>query len=286
MLQKRNRKELCFQAGVKVTGRVYREETKMKSWLGWGWLAGLSVLCVTVAGAAAPVEAVGVADEVDTVEGVRFADQGGSERAVMDLGSGGIVGDISPRFTSVREAGGWILRVRLPSVKRTSTTGGVGLGEAISRYYVVGSGGGGMFVDFHLARPPEDIDVFALDNPARIVLDVTPGEGAITPRPTTGAATVVTEPRAGKSLGRGGVRVTGYGRPFEARGVWRVKGPGGKVARQGSYATADWATTWGAFGFTATYPSSLSGKSGVLQVGAVSAGNGRFRGVSVPVVFE
>jgi hypothetical protein len=228
------------------------------------------------------------ATATDTLQNVRFGDHVTFERAVIDLGHDGIPGQFAPTFFSSYRNGDWIARVKLPGVTATSKTDGAGLGRAISKYYVVRSPGttGSLFVDFHLTGAARSVNVFKLDNPARIVIDVTPGGTTLFPRPVAGARSVVTKPRAGNLVGPGTFAVTGYGRPFEASGAWRIKDASGRVVRQGIYTTNDWMATWGSFKFSASYPASLSGGNGTLQVGEFSPKDGNFEGVSVPLKFR
>ncbi|HET7478741.1 MAG TPA: Gmad2 immunoglobulin-like domain-containing protein [Rubrobacteraceae bacterium] len=252
---------------------------------GRGWLASLAVLALAMLMAgAAPAQAT----VPDTIQNVRFGDHTTFERAVIDLGHGGVPGQVAPTFSSSYRQGDWIVRVDLLSVTATARTDGSGLGRAISKYYVVRSRSstGNMFVDFHLTGAAKSVNVFKLDNPARIVVDVTPGGTTLFPRPVTGASTVVTRPRTDMLVGPDTFIVSGYGRPFEASGVWRIKNASGTVVRRGTYTTSDWAATWGAYKFSAGYPSSLSGHSGTLQVGELSPKDGSFMGVSVPLRFR
>jgi hypothetical protein len=243
-------------------------------------ILGLMVLAL----GAAPAQATAT----DTLQNVRFGDHVTFERAVIDLGHGGIPGQIAPTFSSTYRNGDWIARVKLPGVTATSKTDGAGLGRAISKYYVVRSPGttGGLFVDFHLTGAAGSVHVFKLDNPARIVIDATPGGTTLFPRPATGARTVVTGPRAGNLVGPSTLKIRGYGRPFEASGAWRIKDASGSLVRQGTYTTNDWSATWGSFRFSASYPARLSGGKGTLQVGEFSSQTGRFKGVSIPLKFR
>ena len=81
-------------------------------------------------------------------------------------------------------------------------------------------------------------------------------------------------------------RVHGYARPFEASGAWRIQDSSGQVVKQGRYSTADWTSTWGAYSFRPGYPESLSGERGTLQVGSLSARDGSFTGVTIPLYFR
>lgn len=244
-------------------------------------ILGLMVFAVGVVPAHA-------ATETDTLQKVSFEDHGTFERAFITLGHGRVPGDFAPTFSSSYRDGDTIARVRLPSVTRSSKTDGAGLSRVISKYYVVRSPrtAGSLFVDFHLKGATKSTKVYKLNNPARIVIDVTLGGRTLFPRPAIGASTVVTGPRARNLAGPRTFIVTGYGRPPEARGAWRIKNSGGRVIKQGAYTTSDWAATWGSFKFSASYPARLSGRRGTLQVGELSARDGRFRGVSVPLRFR
>jgi hypothetical protein len=258
----------------------------MKGWSGYGLAAFLLafVLAVLPAGTGT-AQAVPAAD---TVQGVRFGDHGSYERAVIDLGKGGAPADVAPEFSWIHRNGDWVVRVNLPTAAATLKTDGTGLGKAISKYYVVrmADPSGGMFVDLHLTGAAKSLRVFELDNPARIVVDVTPGGARLYPKPRTRTTTVLMRPRAGAGVGPGTLAVRGYGRPFEASGVWRIKDSSGKVVRKGIYTTSDWTTAWGGFKFNASYPACMSGRSGALQVGELSPRDGSFRGVSVPIRFR
>jgi hypothetical protein len=232
----------------------------------------------------AAAQGVGTAD---TVRDVRFGDHGSFERAVVDLGAGEFPADFAPNYRWAYTDGGTILRLVLPTVSSTLTTDGFGLDEAISRYYVVRSlGGNRMSVEFHLTDAAGPATVFYLNDPARIVVDVPTSGQNFYPEPALGETVVVKQPRAGYTVGPGIFTVTGYARPFEAQGSWRVKDVFGNVVREGQYLTSDWATTWGRFAFTADYPAYLDGMSGTLEVGEYSARDGSFRGVAVPLAFR
>lgn len=219
---------------------------------------------------------------------VRFGDHGTYERAVLDLGRGKEPVDIVPYYTWARANGSTIVRIQLPSVNSTLETGGKGLGKGVSRYYVVRSrDGDNLFVDLHLTDTAGPVNVFYLNYPARIVVDVPTGAP---PNPYPDAAfgerVVLLQPRGGYMVGPGIFTVAGYGRPPEAQGTWRLKNSAGKVVREGSYRTSDWSGTWGRFVLTLSYPASLSGRNGTLEIGERSARDGSFKGVSVPLRFR
>ncbi|HET7480660.1 MAG TPA: Gmad2 immunoglobulin-like domain-containing protein [Rubrobacteraceae bacterium] len=229
----------------------------------------------------------GAASSADTLLGVRFGDHGTYERAVLDLGMGKSPAQFVPYYEWDRINGDTVVRIELPSVDSTMATGGKGLGLSISRYYTVRAmDGDHLFVDLLLKNNAGPVTVFYLNDPARIVVDVPVNGASSYPPAATGERAVVMRPRAGFSAGPGEVRVKGYARPFEGQGRWRIKNSAGKAVSEGSYRTTDWSTTWGRYRFTASYPDSLSGEEGVLQVGENSARDGSFQGVSVPLAFR
>lgn len=158
-------------------------------------LASLAILGLLVfaLGAAPARETTGT----DTLQEVSFEDHGTFERAVITLGHGRVPGDFAPAFSSTYRDGDSIARIKLPVVTRPLKTDGAGLGRAISRYYVVRSLGAtrSLFVDFHLEGAARSVNVYKLDGPSRIIVDVTPGGHRLFPRPAAGARTVVTQPR-------------------------------------------------------------------------------------------
>jgi hypothetical protein len=223
---------------------------------------------------------------VDTLRNVRFGDHGTFERAVIDLGFDNTTpADVVPPYSwsETNE----IVRVHLPTVNDTSRSDGAGRNNAISRYYVVRAAGAtaNLYVDFHLTETAQTINVFTLNNPARIVVDITPGGTPLATRPAVGPGTVVIAPLGGSQVGPNLFRVTGYGRPFETYGSWRIRDSNDNVVQQGNYRTTDWTLTWGTFGFAAGYPTTLSGGSGTLQVGEF-VGDANFQGATVPLTFR
>ena len=208
----------------------------------------------------------------------RFGDHLTHERAVLDFRGGA-----APEFGWSYKRGDTVVRVRLPETQAASVTGGAGLGRAISHYRVVRSQNGWLFVDLHLKGAARSVNVFELRSPGRIVVDVTPGGLQTISSPSHANGMYIMSPRVGNAVGPGEFRVSGYGRPFEASGAWRLKDSGGKVVSRGTYTTADWASAWGAYSFRATYPERLSGQRGTLEVGQFSAKDGSFSGASSPV---
>ncbi len=232
----------------------------------------------------ASAQAVGPAD---TVRDVRFGDHGSFERAVIDLGYSDAPADFAPEYRWTTNGSGTIVRVTLPTADATFTTDGFGLGEGISRYYVVRSlNGQRLAVEFHLTGSAGTPEVFFLNYPGRIVMDVPTTGQNLYPKPVVGENVVLKQPRAGYTVGPDIFTVTGYARPFEAQGTWRIKDAYGNIAREGTYLTSDWATTWGRFAFSADYPTYLGGQGGTLELGEYSARDGSFVGASVPITFR
>lgn len=249
----------------------------------WFVALALMVTAMLMMGTAA-AQTLGAAD---TIRDVRFGDHGAYERMVLDLGYEEFPADFAPDYWWTYNGGGTILRLNLPTVSSTFVTDGFGLGKGISRYYVVrGLDGSRISTEVHLTDAAGPATVFYLNYPARVVIDVPTGGQNFRPDPAFGSNVVVKQPRAGYTVGPGIFTITGYGRPFEAVGVWRILDASGAIAREGVYYTSDWAATWGRFAVTADYPAYLSGQFGTLQVGQYSARDGSFEGVSVPLTFR
>ena len=244
----------------------------------------ISVLAISFAVPATAQQSTGSAD---TILDVRFGDHVTYERAVIDLGIDELPSETVPYYSWTALDGRTVLHVHLPSVNSTKTTDGEGLGMAFRSYYVTrAETGGHLDVDLQLTNDAGPANVFYLNNPARIVVDVPLSGDNAYPKATYGDSTVITQPRAGYTVGPDMLTVVGYGRPFEATGTWRIKDSEGSVVREGSYTTTDWAETWGNYAFSAEYPDSMSGKRGTLEVGSLSAKDGSFDGVSVPLEFR
>lgn len=241
----------------------------------------LIALVLVTSVAAQPVVESAEAAPANGLTDVRSGDHGGYERAVLDFRA-----STAPEFSRSYRNGDTVVRVRLPETRSTDISGGKVAGDAISHYRVVRTKPGSLFVDLHLEGAARSVEVFALDRPGRIVVDVTPGGTQLRPGPKSANGTYIMSPRSGAAVGPGEFRVGGYGRPFEASGVWRVKDSDGRVVSRGNYKAADWADTWGAYGFKATYPERLGGERGALQVGQLSARDGSFEGAAVPVTFR
>lgn len=232
----------------------------------------------------ASAQAIGPAD---TVRDVRFGSHGSFERAVIDLGYSDLPADFAPDYRWSTNGGGTIVRVTLPTASSTFVTDGLGLGEGISRYYVARSlNGKKLAVEFHLTDVAGTPEVFSLNYPGRIVVDVPTTGQNLYPKPVIGENIVVKQPRAGYTVGPDFFTVTGYSRSFEAQGAWRIKDDFGNVVSEGTYFASDWSTTWGRFAFSADYPAYLGGQGGFLEIGEYSARDGSFVGTSVPIAFR
>lgn len=234
--------------------------------------------------AAQPTARTAEAAPAGGVTDVRFGDHITHERAVLDFRASP-TGE-PPRVSWSYRTGDTVVRLRLPETRATATAGGPGLGRAISHYRVVRTSPGWLYVDLHLTGAARSVNVFTLDAPGRIVVDVAPGGTQLFASPAHANGTYVMAPRPGAAVGPGEFRVGGYARPFEASGVWRLKDSDGRIVRSGLYTTTDWTTAWGAYGFRTGYSATLSGERGTLEVGSLSARDGSFRGVSVPLRFR
>lgn len=234
--------------------------------------------------AAQPTARTAEAAPAGGVTDIRFGDHVTHERAVLDFRASP-TGE-PPRVSWNYREGDTVVRVRLPETRAAATTGGRGLGRAISHYRVVRAKPGWLYVDLHLTGAARSVNVFTLDAPGRIVVDVVPGGTQLFASPAHANGVYVMTPRPGAAVGPGGIRVGGYARPFEGSGVWRLRDSEGRIISHGVYTTTDWTSAWGAYGFRAHYPPVLSGERGTLEVGSHSARNGSFSGVSMPLRFR
>lgn len=234
--------------------------------------------------AAQPAARTAEAAPTDGITDVRVGDHITYERAVLDF-ENSPTGE-PPAFSWNYKAGDTVVRLRLPETRATDITNGPALGRAISHYNVVRAKPGWLYVDLHLTGAARYVNIFTLDDPGRIVIDVTPSGVQRYMGPIHDNETFVMAPRPWSWVGPDKLRVVGYGRSFEASGVWRIKDYRGQIVSRGTYTTADWATTWGSYVFQADYPAAMSGQWGTLEMGAASARDGSFDGVSVPLIFR
>jgi hypothetical protein len=131
-----------------------------------------------------------------------------------------------------------------------------------------------VYVDVHLADAAE-AHVSLLREPARVVVDLRPGGGALPPPPARDARVVVLEPRGGPASYP--LTVTGYSRTFEANVVARLEQGGEEVFETFTTATA-WVDAWGHYSLS--IPRGPAGPV-TLHVGEYSARDGSWEGVAV-----
>lgn len=229
-----------------------------------------------------PVPSAEISD-ADRVQGLRWHSYDGCERVVIDLatedgeaaeGTGEVRGDV------LRELG--VVRLSLRDVEwvEATATDTTFTGRLTGAAYSVWSPHGRwVYVDVHLAGPAE-ARVTALDQPARVVLDLRPG-GPPVPEPAPRARQVVVlEPRPGPASYP--LTVSGYARTFESNVVVRLEQSGEDVHEDFTTATA-WADAWGHYSFTIE-----EGPVGplVLHVGDYSARDGVWEGVAIDLVMR
>lgn len=223
--------------------------------------------------------AAGAADaDADRVDALRWEAHEGCERFVIDLadadgepasGAGEVQAELLRGLGVVRVSLRDVGRVE-PDATDTSP-GGALAGDA---YAMWSADGRWIDVDLHLADAAE-AQVTVLEAPARVVIDVRPGGGAV-PEPAPRAQRVVVlHPRPGEASYP--LRVTGYARTFEANVVARLEQDGETAADTFTTATA-WADAWGHFSLEFA-----DGPSGSvrLHVGEHSARDGTWEGVEV-----
>jgi hypothetical protein len=209
---------------------------------------------------------------------IRWEDYEGCERLVMDL----VTDDDAPADRPgavtaevLRDLG--VVRISLRDVEwvDTAATDATFDGPlARAAYAVFSHEGRWVYVDVHLADAAE-AHVSTLEDPARVVVDLRPGGGAV-PAPAPAAnRVVVLEPRPGAASYP--LTVTGYARMFEANVVVRLERDGQDVYEDFTTATA-WVDAWGHYSFT--IPDGPTGRV-TLHVGEHSAKDGTWEGVAV-----
>ena len=221
--------------------------------------------------------------DAEYVAALRWAAHPGCERVVIDLssGSGSPAGSVGDATVTVLDASG-VVRVNLPqAVTRTGIIDTLFDGDLARGAYVVRRADGSLAVDIHIgSSAPAQIRAFAVDSPARIVVDLSPAPAGGTPvaaRPTTAGNVVVLSPAPGEATFP--LAITGYARTFEASVVARLSVDGSVVAETFTTAT-DWIDAWGTF--TLTFESGPSGEV-ILFVGEDSARDGTPLGVTFPI---
>lgn len=218
--------------------------------------------------------------DADRVSALRWHRHDGCERFVIDLaGRDGTpaerVGVVAAEV--LRELG--VARIALRDVEwvdpdATDATFDGALARAA--YAVFSPEGRWVHVDVHLGGPAE-VFVAALDEPARVVVDLRPNGGPVPEPAPVANRVVVLEPRPGRTTYP--LTVTGYARTFEANVVVRLEQAGEDVYDDFTTATA-WTDAWGHYSFTIR-----EGPTGqvVLHVGEHSARDGSWEGVAVPL---
>ena len=210
----------------------------------------------------------------------RFGSEGDCERVVLELTgpprparhAGPVGGRIERSYGRVR--------VALPdSLDQVAQADSAFASPIASAAYVVHGIDGRFYLDVHLASPAL-ARLLALDDPARIAVDLSPGGGAVPVLAPHARNVVVIEPRPGPASYP--LTIRGYGRTFEANVIARILVAGKE--RAGTFGTAaDWSLTWGEFELT--IPSGPSGPV-ALFVGELSARDGPPIGVTIPLLMR
>ena len=136
-----------------------------------------------------------------------------------------------------------VIRVYL-DVDRTVITDQRVETELVDRLYVVRGLDGGMFIDFHLAKPAE-ARARITNSPAQLTLQFQPGNLPFEGTAALSEYAVVIEPSDG-SVGSPSIRISGYARTFEAN-VLIIATAGDRVVAETNAVAADWVETWGEF---------------------------------------
>ena len=212
------------------------------------------------------------------LEGFRWERHEGCERLVIDfVAEDGRAANSAGRVEAevLRDLG--VVRVQLRDVEwvDTNATDAMFAGPlATAAFAVFSPDGRWTYVDVHLGAEAE-AHVIVLNGPARVVVDLRPGGGAVPDPAPREARVVVLEPRPGDA--RYPLTVTGYARTFEANVVTRIEQGGSEVLEDFTTATA-WVDAWGHYSFTIE-----DGPTGniELHVGEYSARDGAWEGVAV-----
>jgi Immunoglobulin-like domain of bacterial spore germination len=146
----------------------------------------------------------------------------------------------------------------------------------VDRLYVVRAINGGLFIDFHLARPSQ-VRAVVSNSPARLTLELQAGTEPFEGSAAVSARTVVTKPSDGSEHSPT-IMVEGYARTFEAN-VTIIGTLGDQIVAETSATAADWTTTWGQFVATVELPPGQV----ELFVGERSPEDGRLDGVTIAV---
>jgi hypothetical protein len=198
--------------------------------------------------------------------------EGDCERVAIALAGGGAG---ATRAEFLRTLG--VVRFTLdPAVRAVADPDTTFRGPLARAVYVVRRADGGLWVDVHVGAPAL-ARALALADPPRLLLDLTPGGGAVPVPPPRSERVVVLEPGGG-ALGYP-ILVRGYAR-LHGSGVVAELLDGGRVVAATRGTSAGGATTWGAFALRLA-----RGPGGplTLRVGAPDAGDGDPTGVRIPV---
>jgi hypothetical protein len=224
--------------------------------------------------------AVRAADTGDArrIGDLRWEAHDGCERFVIDLlADGGAAAGRAGAVTAevLRHLG--VVRVMLREVETVDpgATEVLLAGDLAGSAYAVWSPDGRWtYVDVHLASAAE-AHVATLDDPARVIVDLRPGGGAVPGRAPRADRLVVLQPREGSATYP--LTVTGYSRTFEANVVVRLEQGGRDVVQDFTTATA-WVDAWGHYSLV--IPEGPTGPV-VLHVGEHSARDGTWEGVAI-----
>ena len=223
-----------------------------------------------------------LAATITGVTALRWEQHEGCGRFVIDLGEGGMSGEGGgageARVAVLRDVG--VVRVTLPGIRSVdpdATDATLGGPLARAAYVVWAPDEGSTWIDIHLDGPAE-ASAIALDDPARVVVDLRPGGDPLGGAPTTGRHVVVLEPGPGEASYP--LHVRGYARTFEANVVARLEQDGRQAPEKFTTATA-WVDAWGHFELTLE-----GGPTGavLLHVGEYSARDGSWEGVAIDLV--
>jgi hypothetical protein len=231
---------------------------------------------VFIADGVVPLETAEPGDARE-VRNIRSGVREGCERIVIDLSTGENAAESAGevRAEVLRELG--VVRVELRDVERVApdaTDRRIDGSLASAVYSVWSPEGRWVFVDVHL-RAAAEAAVSVLEEPARVVVDLRPGGGAIPSASPSSNRVVVLEPRRGRAAYP--IVVNGYSRTFEANVVFRLEQHGEEIAETFTTATA-WVDAWGYFSTTIE-----DGPAGTvrLHVGEYSARDGTWEGVVI-----
>ncbi|MBV9455603.1 MAG: Gmad2 immunoglobulin-like domain-containing protein [Rubrobacter sp.] len=218
----------------------------------------------------------------DSIQGVRFGQHEGYERAVIGFDSQGAPAPQVPLWTLSSPTGEGYARITFPGVDATAVTDGNLGGSILDNFYVVRAPGGGMFVDI-FATGAFQYRVTEPSDPGRLVIDYRPANVDLSfPIPARGEKTILFQPRRGESI-TSPLRISGYSRNFEASNTITLMDSSGNVLSHSTVSSNDWTETWGYFEARLAFP--IFHGQATLRVGSNSPRDGSFEGVEVPVTY-